>query len=609
MFKHIIKTLCLISILNVGSILSQQIKINKIEPPNWWTGMKHDTVQLMIYGENLKLQNASSSDLQILNYQNVNNHNYTFVEVVIQPETKTGKHTITLTNDYGNAKFEYPVLKRMPEDNKHNGFSNKDVIYLLMPDRFANGDTSNDKIKGFNDSFEGNYTQGRHGGDIKGVINKLPYLKDLGITAIWLTPLVENNTNRSYHGYAATDLYKIDPRFGTISDYKNLVNQAHELGLKIVYDHVSNHISIDHPWMKNLPTNTWVNGTEKKHLNAIHNKMAFADPHSDSLTIKKITRGWFVDVMPDLNQRDSYLSKYLIQNLIWWIETAGVDGVREDTYPYVNPDFSAKLVKEIIREYPKINIVGEVWTGESAFIAGFQKNSKIRKSFNTHLPSVTDFALRDAFYHFLKGKSIYEIYNTLAKDNLYSNPNNLLVFIDNHDIERTMFIANQKMEQAKLAYLLLLTTRGIPQILYGSEIGMVGNQDQGTLRIPFPGGFIGDTHNAFSVSGRTEYENDIFIFLKKLLHLRKQHSALSTGELTHFPPHDEVYVYIKKSEDEKILILVNNSNNTKKINLSNYFPVIKTLNFTDLISNETIKLNADVKIDILRKNFLILKLN
>ena len=609
MIKNIIKILSILLFTAFLNIYSQNIKVTKIEPPNWWTGMKHDTVQLMIYGENLNLINVKSDNLSIIDFHNVSNHDYAFVDAVILPETKIGNHTLTFSNKSSNIKVAYPIFKRELAADEHRGFSNKDVVYLLMPDRFVNGDISNDKIKGYSDSFEGNPTQGRHGGDIKGIIGKLNYLKNLGITTIWLTPLLENNTNRSYHGYAATDLYKIDPRLGTIADYKKLVTKAHKLGLKIIYDHVSNHISIDHPWMKNLPSESWINGTIKNHLNAVHDKMVFVDPHSDSLSIKKITQGWFVDIMPDLNQRNKFLAKYLVQNLIWWIETAGIDGVREDTYPYADANYEANLSKEIIREYPSMNIVGEVWTGEPAYLAGFQKDSRVRANFNTNLPCVTDFAMRDAFYHFLKGGSIFEIYSTLAKDNLYPNPDNLLVFIDNHDIERTMFIADKNLRQAKLAYLMLVTTRGIPQILYGSEIGMVGTQDQGTLRLPFPGGFKGDKRNAFTSEGRTQYENNIFNFLQKLFHLRKQNSALTVGKLIQFPPKDEVYVYTKQSKDEKVLIVVNNSTNSKKINLKQFLPSLKKTNYTDLFANKVITLTNDLNIKIQGKNFLILKID
>ncbi len=609
MFKQITMAAILLLALGFTNIFSQKILVNKIEPPNWWAGMEHDTVQLMIYGKNLNLVKVESNDLKIVNFHNVPNHNYAFINIAVSSKAKIGNHTLLLSNSNDQTKISYPILLRKRKSSEHIGFSNRDVIYLIMPDRFANEDTTNDKINGYDDSFKGNPTQGRRGGDIKGIIKRLNYLKDLGITAIWLTPLLENNTDRSYHGYAATDLYKIDPRFGTLADYKHLVKKAHELGLKIIYDHVSNHISIDHPWMKDLPTKTWINGTEKKHLNAVHNKMVFTDPHSDSLSIKKITQGWFVDIMPDLNQKDKYLANYLIQNLIWWMETAEIDGVREDTYPYADANFEARLSTEILREYPASNIVGEVWTGEPAYLAGFQKDSKVRESFNTNLPVVTDFAMRDAFYHFLKGGSIFEIYSTLAKDNLYPNPDNLLVFIDNHDIERTMFIADKNLKQAKLAYLMLLTTRGIPQILYGSEIGMVGTQDQGTLRLPFPGGFPNDKRDAFTFSGRTEYENNIFNFLKKIFHLRKKHSALSVGKLTQFPPKNEIYVYTKQSDNEKILVLVNNGKKAKTINLKNYFPTVEKLSYINLMSKQTKTLIDNMNIDIKKKNFLLLKIN
>ncbi len=596
-------------ILFISQNFFAQIKIDKIEPPDWWIGMERDTVQLMIYGKNLlNAEVEIENGIELLKTYAVNNPNYLFIDIFIPQNAEAKKYRLTLTNNYGNADFLFPVYEREKRENGFAGFSNEDVIYLLMPDRFANGDATNDKIPGYIDKFEGNPSEGRHGGDLKGVGEKLSYLKNLGVTTLWLTPVVENNTFRSYHGYAATDFYGVDPRLGTNKDYKRLVSEAHQLGLKVILDHVSNHISDDHPWMKNLPTKTWINGTVRNHKSAVHHKMVFTDPHRDSATVADVTEGWFVDTMPDLNQRDSFVSNYIIQNAIWWVEYAGLDGIREDTYPYVYQPFEHKLASELLREYPTMNIVGEIWTGETAFLAGYQRGKKLHPAYDTHLPTVTDFALRDAFYSFLQGGSVFQIYDVFAKDYLYENPNNLLTFIDNHDIERAMFISRKNTAQTKLAYLLLLTTRGIPQILYGSEIGIVGTQHHGELRATFPGGFPNDNRNAFTPEGRTDFENDIFNFLKKLLTLRKSHPALATGKLTHFPPENEIYVYLKEKGDEKIVVVINNNSFAKNVELTKFIDLKETVLF-DLFNERPVKLYNGNILKLKKKDFVILRIS
>ena len=348
------------------------------------------------------------------------------------------------------------------------------------------------------------------------MINKLDYLKDLGITSIWSTPLTENNTFRSYHGYAATDFYKIDPRLGTNELYKKFVEEAHKHGLKIILDHVSNHFSDDHVWMKNPPTPNWTNGTKENHLNANHNKMIFTDIHADSSTIKNVERGWFVDSMPDLNQENPFVANYIIQNTIWWIEYSGLDGIREDTYPYNNQKFMARWGKVILNEYPTINIVGEVWTGETDFLAGYQKDTFLPRSFNTYLPAITDFALRDVLIGYLQERNnLYNIFNVIAKDFLYKYPNNLVTFADNHDLARVMFYAKGNLDKAKIVYTVLLTTRGIPQIFYGSEIGIVGTDDHGKLRASFPADF--QTINGMHSHPKEEHKKKMIFLLSYMI--------------------------------------------------------------------------------------------
>ena len=588
---------------------AHSFKINKIEPPNWWEGMKTNKIQLMVYGESLNEVNVTSQKLKIIKIHRVENPSYLFVDIDLA-EVTAGQYQLTFQNSNDKKKITFPILERELSDTKHQGFNNEDIIYLIMPDRFSNGETTNDIVEGYEDKYQDQFTQSRHGGDIQGVIDHLDYLKDLGTTTIWLTPLIENNTFRSYHGYSATDFYKIDPRLGDIGLYKNLVNQAHEKKLKIIMDHVSNHISIDHSWMENLPTPDWINGTVSDHLSADHHKMVYTDLHADSSTMERVYKGWFVDYMPDMNQANQLLDNYIIQNTIWWIETSGVDGIREDTYPYCNQEFMSKWSEAVINEYPNFNIVGEVWTGDPVFLSGYQGGNKLR-DFDTNLPSVTDFGMRDVLGNFLQGnRNIDNFYNLLTKDYLYPNSDNLVTFIDNHDIVRAMFQADSNIAKFKIAFHLLLTTRGIPQIFYGTEIGMVENEDHGTLRKNFPGGFPNDDRDAFTKSGRTKYKNDLFYFFQKMLTLRHNYPALSKGMLIHFPVDDNVYIYFKIFGDELILNIINTNEDTVEIDLTPYRHVIKDRSsLTNIITSNNYDLQnkSKIKIDKMKAEMFLIE--
>ena len=597
--KKVYITFIFITLLYTSLIFSQTMSVSKIEPPNWWVGMKWNKVQLMVYGKNISDAKVSCAQqpLKIEKVNRVENPDYLFIDVSIPNSLSDGNYTFSFENGNEKVKYDFPIYERITSEDRYQGFNNSDVIYLITPDRFVNGDTTNDEVAGMVPDFEPDYYLGRHGGDIQGIINKLDYLQDLGFTAIWNNPLVENNNDISYHGYAATDLYNVDARFGNNELYKKLVDEAHKRGMKIIYDHVSNHISDNHPWMKNLPTPDWINGTVANHMNAVHDKMALSDIHADSSTIIQLTKGWFVDSMPDLNQENPFLSNYLIQNTLWWIESTGLDGIREDTYPYVNQLFMSNWAEAILNEHPTLNIVGEVWTGQPAFLADYQTGSYMPRSFDTYLPSVTDFGIRDIYYEFLKGdKTIYSIYETLSKDYLYPDPDNLVTFIDNHDVTRAMLASDGNIDKVKIALTLLLTTRGIPQILYGTEIGLKGGEDHGLLRANFPGGFPNDSTDAFTEQGRTENQNDIFNFLRKLLHLRKEYPSLAKGKLIHFPPVDDVYHYIKSYDDEIVLIIINGSKENKTFTLNSnekYFSSIK--NFYDLYTGEAISFGENEK--------------
>ena len=605
----------LIVILLAGISSAQQFSIERIEPPNWWVGMKHDTVQIMVYGKNLSDVELypQHGPIEIINVHKAESPNYLFIDLAISPEIKT-EYNFEIGFSKGNQDtvIKYPILDREDSRNKFKGFNQSDVMYLIMADRFCDGNPDNNKIGDSLDQFTAKDLNGRKGGDIEGITSKLDYLKDLGVTSVWITPMLENNMYMSYHGYAATDLYNIDPRFGSTELYKELVNEAQDKGLKIIMDHVSNHIGINHWWMKDLPFASWINGTVENHLPANHNKMTFPDPYSPGESIDLTWDGWFTNYMVDLNQANPFLKKYLIQNAIWWIEYLGIDGIREDTYPYCNQYAMADWNKAILDEYPEFNIVGEIWTGEPAYLAAYQQKNKFGVHLDTHLPCVTDFALSDAFRNYLSGKKGLEgIFNTLAQDFLYYDPNNLLTFFDNHDISRGLFVANNDIEKYKIALTVLLTTRGIPKIFYGSEIGIVGEEHHGTIRSPFPGGFENDSLDAFLNCDRTEYQNDIFNFTQNLLEIRKNHKSLSEGKLTHFYPFNNVYVYFRETKDESAMIIVNGSDKESEVDLNKYKEtLVKTLNIENIKTNEVTDITQNKKIIIKKKSaeiFLLIK--
>ena len=470
---------------------------------------------------------------------------------------------------------------------------------MITPDRFANGDTRNDSDPELFDKLDRGNDYGRHGGDIQGIIDHLDYIKESGVTSIWINPLIENNTRVSYHGYACTDFYKIDPRFGTNELYRTMVNKAHSLGLKVIMDHVNNHIGINHAWVKSTPVHSWFNGDVNNHFITRHYKKSMTDIHSSELVLEQNTDGWFVDEMPDLNQRNKYVANYLIQNTIWWIEFSGIDGIREDTYPYPDQKFLSEWASEIFNEYPDFNIVGEIWIDDAAYLAPYQKGNLYKKDFDTNLPSITDFCLSIAIREMIMDKrGIISLYDAVAKDHLYTNPDYLLTFADNHDMERLMYILDGDIERFKMILTFLLTIRGIPQVYYGTEIGLRGGKGHGALREDFPGGFPGDAMNAFTKSGRTTLQNDLFDFSKSLLELRKKYKALSVGKLIHYPPEEEVYFYFRIYNDQKILIILNNSETGQKVKLPPEKFLENVKGFINLLTDEKIN-SREIEIDSL----------
>jgi glycosidase len=598
-----IRKIILLSVLIINILHSQTFKVERIEPPNWWIGMKYDTVQILLYGENVGNAEIfpAHRGATVIDYHKAESPNYLFIDLLIDNFLNENLNfEIGLaTKDYDTV-ITFPLLMREKRERAFQGFNQSDVVYLIMADRFCDGNPENNTIGDSLDEFTDKDLDGRKGGDIEGIISKLDYLNELGVTALWITPMLENNMWMSYHGYAATDLYKIDPRFGSNELYKNLVDKAHQHNLKIIMDHVSNHIGINHWWVKDLPFDDWINGKPGNHLPANHNKMTFPDLHSPGEAVALTWDGWFTDYMPDLNQRNVFLKKYLIQNTIWWIEYLGLDGIREDTYPYVNQYYLSDWAKTILNEYPNFNIVGEIWTGEAPFLAAYQRNNKFGLKLNSNLPSVTDFALADGFRDYLSGKKgLDAVFNIIAMDFIYSEPENLLTFIDNHDIARGLYLANGNVEKFKVALTILLTTRGIPKILYGTEIGIVGDDRHGTIRTPFPGGFKFSDHDAFSNCGRSDYENHLFNYTKKIIWLRKEFKSLSQGELYHYFPFNNVYVYFRKLNDETTMIVVNGSEKEQKINFSDYKEMLSSSKkLIELLTDEEILLNKENNLSI-----------
>ena len=569
-----------------------------MEPPNWWAGMKYRNVQLMLYGDGLAQLSVRSPDpnLKVKSVSKLGHANYAFVDLELNKQLQPGTYELICTSGGVSKTVSFPVHARTERGRRHQGFSQRDAIYLITPDRFANGDTSNDRVDGVLDEFDPTQDRMRHGGDLRGIIDHLDYIQDLGFTAIWLNPVLENSGINSYHGYKATDLYKIDPRFGSNEEYKEFVEAAHQRGLKVIFDHVANHIGIRHPWVKNLPTKDWLNDSVEDHLSEKHYLLSLTDPHAEPQARKELKTFWFVDRMPDLNQRNPWLAKYLIQNSIWWIEFTGLDGIREDTYPYADQQFLTDWAKAIRAEYPNFNIVGEIWATKSAYIAHFQDKTVLPRDFETHLPAVMDFPLMQSFRSFLDSSGkLSDVYAVYAQDFLYTDINNLLVFTDNHDTTRAIFHAKEDADRVKLVLSILLTNRGIPQLLYGTEIGMLGGESHVELRADFPGGFPGHKRSAFENAGRTASEREMYEFVKKLLHLRKNHVALTDGKMIHYPPtwNRDVYRFFRIHEDEKILVIANGHAEDRSVDLSDLRHHIGDRQLKDLMSDEFVSLKDE----------------
>lgn len=580
-------------------------QIEKVEPPFWWEGMQEPTLQLMLYGNNLAQYDLDVPSMRKINVHRVENSNYLFVDLDLTRK-KSGELKINLIKDGKvHSSINYEIKTRDQHTNKES-FNSSDVIYLLMPDRFANGDSSNDIHSSVSEKTNRNDKDGRHGGDIKGIIDHLDYLEDLGVTALWSTPMLEDNAPKvSYHTYAQSNVYRIDPRYGTNEDYRSLANALHQRNMKLIMDYVTNHWGIEHWMIKDLPSSDWIHQFEK-YTNTNHRKEIHSDPYATNIDRNELLQGWFVPSMADLNQSNHYLLKYLSQNAIWWIEFAQIDGFRVDTYPYNNPKPMITWLEAIRKEYPNFNIVGEGWMHNSLHLSYWQEKSPIAaiQGFDSKLPSVMDFTLNDALVKAFNEKNSFwehgttRIYKNLQNDFLYSNINNVVIFAENHDTNRINDFY-PKFKNYKQILSVLMTIRGIPQIYYGSEIGMTGKKQvgDGDIRRDFPGGWPEDTQNAFSENGRVSKQAKYYDFSKKLIQWRKTNAAIHFGKTLHYVPRDDVYVYFRYTDDERVMIIVNNNTLDQKISLNRYSEGIagRTQAF-EIISEAAFKLPKVLKI-------------
>jgi len=595
-----------------AAIYSNAIKaqtISRIEPQNWWVGMKWNSVTLLVYGTNIgDLQTEIKyKGVSIEKTERVENKNYLFITLNISPEAKAGKLKIDFKQ--GNKikiSKDFSLLQREEGSATRESFSSKDAMYLIMSDRFSNGNPANDNVTGMKEKANRAFEGGRHGGDIKGIINHLDYIKSQGYTQIWNTPLIENDMpNYSYHGYAATDFYKIDPRYGTNEEYKTLVSEAKKRGLGLVWDVVLNHCGSEYYFIKDKPSKDWTNFPEK-FIRTNHMKTTLIDPYATEIDKKEYTDGWFDTHMPDLNQRNPLVAKFLIQNNIWWVEYAGISGFRVDTFSYSDKNFLSVWAKAILNEYPNFNIVSEEWTNLTQITSYFQKGKVNLDGYKCDLPSVMDFALGENVIKTLNENSTWSsswrnVYQSLALDYQFPNPNNMLIFPDNHDMDRFYTQINENFEHWKLAMALFCTMRGIPQFYYGTEVLMSNTANKGNdgfKRTDFYGGWHGDTKDAKTGKGLTDIEKEAQQYLANLLNWRKEKNVIHTGKLKHYAAQfNDVYIYFRYNDKEKVMVILNKNKEKVSLDLNRYSEMIPNeISGKDIISNKNISVKETLEI-------------
>lgn len=602
----------------VTSLLA--IEVKHLDPAFWWAGMKNNELQILMYGDHIADCDIdiTSKSTKLKEVVKLENPNYLLLYLDLSASSPE-KFNINLKRGKEKKTIPYELKERKPNSSNREGFNSADVLYLIMPDRFANGDPSNDRIKGMLDQHvDKNVQDARHGGDFKGIQDHLDYIDNLGVTAIWLNPIMENDQpGGSYHGYATTDYYKVDPRFGTNDEFVQLVDESHKRGLKIVMDMIFNHCGSEHFFFKDRPSKDWFNFPDG-YVQTSYKTVPQFDFYASDYDKDLATDGWFVESMPDLNQRNKHVARYLIQNSIWWIEYGGIDGIRQDTHPYADYDMMSEWCKEVTDEYPDFNIVGETWLGSNVGVSYWQKDSKLAYPKNSNLKTVMDFPLQSivngAFDEETNvwDKGLTRIQDYLSQDIVYADPQNLLIFLDNHDTSR---FANTEekagnLNRYKQAIVFLLTTRGIPQIYYGTELLMVGDKSggDGLVRVGISGGWQGDKQNAFTKEGRTDVQNEAYDFMKKILDWRKNNEVISKGTLKHFSVWEGVYIYERKLGNKSYVVMISGSDEAKDITLSNYKEVLPQSKAKDIITDTYIDLSGET-LKIPARSNLILEFN
>ncbi len=583
------------------------------EPAFWWSGMKNPELQLMVYGENIASFRPSVSypGVKLKSSVALESPNYLLVYLDVE-NAQPGTFDITFTKDKKQIKMPYELKARKKDACKIKGFDSSDVLYLIMPDRFANGDPSNDNlVMKTTYKTDRNDPSARHGGDLAGIEKHLDYIEDLGVTAIWLNPVLENDMQGgSYHGYATTNYYRVDPRFGTNEDYVRLIDKTHAKGMRVVMDMIFNHCGSDHIWMKDVPSKDWFNNLDK-YVETSHVKEVYFDPYASEYDTKRMVDGWFVPSMPDLNQRNPHVATYLIQNSIWWIEYSGVDGIRQDTYPYADYKMMVDWCNAIYREYPDYNIVGEAWMNQTMGTAFWQKDSKLNERGNTMLKSVMDFRLMGLSHSAFFGDAggMQALYEHLAYDYAYADIYNVLRFLDNHDTDRFLPAMPEKLDAFKQGIAFMLTIPGIPQFYYGTELLMNGTKQKGDgyIRLDVPGGWPGDAVNQFEASGRTDIQNEAWNYMQKLLKWRKGNEVIAKGKMKHFVPQNGVYVYARNLNGKQVVVIMNGNAKDSVLPLDRYDEILKGYTSgKDVITGKVVSLQKELTLGA--KDVLVLEL-
>ena len=595
-------------------------QIDKVHPPNWWIGHKNPNLQLLIKAEKINdyKVNINYPGVKITNIHNADSPNYIFLDLEISDKAKEGSFLITFTKENKTLSYSYKLRKKRSLEDQSNGFDSSDAIYLITPDRFANGNYENDIIDFLKErKIDRANNHARHGGDLKGIFENISYIKNMGFTSLWLNPVLINDMKEgSYHGYATTDYYSVDPRFGSMKEYIELSLELKKNNIKLIKDIIVNHCGLYHWWMDDLPFKDWLNfqenylksndkTIEKNTVYSNHRRTTIQDIYASKSDYRGMLDGWFVPTMPDLNQKNKFLANYLIQNSLWWIETLNLSGIRQDTYPYAEKEFMSEWAGRIMSEYPKFNIVGEEWSYNPIRIAYWQDGNNNKDGYKSNLKSTMDFAMQKAIQEGILEEEAWntgliKIYENLANDFYYSNPESLLIFNDNHDMSRIHTQMKKDITKTKMAIGLMLVLPRIPQLLYGTEILMEDSSnpgDHGLIRSDFPGGWDNDKINAFSKQNLTDDQIEMQEYLKVLLNFRKKSKAIHIGNTIHFAPKNGVYLLQRRFNDEIVIFIINKNKNDVRLSNDRFSELnLNNFVFSDIHSGKKFSFSKTLKL-------------